>query len=105
MTITTPAFSTSTGKELLLAFISTDYLGGANTKVNSVSGAGLTWTLVVRTNAQNGTSEIWRAYGPSKLTAVSVTATLSQSVSASLTVMTFTGVDTSGTYGSGAIGA
>ena len=104
-TITTPTFSTTSDKELLLAFISTDYLGGTNTKVNSVTGAGLTWVLVVRTNAQNGASEIWRAYAPAKLTGVSVTATLSQSVSASLTVMTFTGVDTSGTYGSGAIGA
>src|SRR5262245_20527141 len=105
MTITTPAFSTSTGKELLLAFISTDYLGGTNTKVNSVTGAGLTWVLVVRTNAQNGTSEIWRAYAPSPLAGVTVSATLSQSVSSSITVISFTGVDTSGTNGSGAIGA
>jgi len=34
-----------------------------------------------------------------------VTATLSQSVAAAITVMTFSGVDTSGTNGSGAIGA
>jgi len=41
------------GNELLLAFISTDYLSGTNTKVNSITGAGLTWVLVVRTNVQN----------------------------------------------------
>src|SRR5262249_45494029 len=37
--------------------------------------------------------------------AVTVTATLSQSVSSSMTVMSFAGVDPSGTNGSGAIGA
>src|SRR5262249_44376152 len=30
--ITTPAFSTAAGDELLLAFVSTDYLGGTNAK-------------------------------------------------------------------------
>jgi len=39
------------------------------------------------------------------LNAVTVTATLSQSVASSMTVMSFTGVDPSGTSGSGAIGA
>ena len=91
-TMTTPAFSTAAGNELLLAFISTDYLGGPNTTVQSVAGAGLSWVLVVRTNAQSGSSEIWRAFSPSPLTNVSVTATLSQSTVSSLTVMSFTGV-------------
>jgi Concanavalin A-like lectin/glucanases superfamily/Domain of unknown function (DUF1929)/Bacterial Ig domain/Kelch motif len=104
-TMTTPAFSTAAGNELLLAFISTDYMSGTNTTVTSVTGAGLTWVLVVRTNAQRGTSEIWRAFSPSLLTGVSVTATTSQNVVSSLTVMTFTGADVSGTNGSGAIGA
>ena len=105
-TITTPAFSTTAGNELLLAFVSADYLPPAtNTKVNTVTGGGLTWVLVVRTNVQSGTSEIWRAFAPSPLTTVTVTATLSQSVSASMTVMSFTGVDTTGVNGAGAIGA
>ena len=39
------------------------------------------------------------------LTAATVTATLSQSVASSITVMSFSGVDPSGTSGSGAIGA
>jgi hypothetical protein len=103
-TIATPAFSTTSGNELLLALVGTDGNGSAIT-VKSVAGAGLTWTLVKRTNAQRGTAEIWRAFAPATLTSVAVTATLSQSVSASITVMTFTGVDTSGTGGSGAIGA
>ncbi|HVJ09778.1 MAG TPA: N,N-dimethylformamidase beta subunit family domain-containing protein [Acidisarcina sp.] len=103
--IATSAFSTTSGNELLLAFISTDYISGSNTTVTKVTGGGLTWALVVRTNAQSGTAEIWRAFSPTVLTNVTVTATVSQSVLSSITVMSFSGVDTSGTYGSGAIGA
>jgi hypothetical protein len=104
-TVTTPAFSTAAANELLLAFISTDYSSGTNTTVTSIAGGGLTWVLVIRTNVQSGTAEIWRAFAPSALTNVSVTATLSQSVASSITVMSFTGTDTSGINGSGAIGA
>jgi hypothetical protein len=104
-TVSTPQFSTASGNQLLLAFVATDYVSAANTTVTSISGAGLTWALVVRANGQSGTSEIWRAFAPTLLSNVTVTATLSQSVSSSLTLMSFTGVDTSGTNGSGAIGA
>jgi hypothetical protein len=104
-TITTPAFSTASGNELLLAFIATDFVKGANTTVTSVSGGGLTWVLVVRTNVQRGTSEIWRAFAPTTLSNVTVNATLSSSVVSSISVLSFSGVDTSGTNGSGAIGA
>ena len=103
--IASTAFSTLSGNELLLAFISTDYLGGTNTTVTGVTGGGLTWTLVVRTNAQDGGAEIWRAFAPAPLTNVTVTATLSQSVLSSITVISFTGADATGTGGSGAIGA
>src|SRR5206468_4072190 len=34
-TLTSPAFSTTSGNELLLAFIATDYLSGTNTTVKS----------------------------------------------------------------------
>ena len=104
-TVATPAFSTAFGNELLLAFVATDFQSGSNTTVQSISGAGLTWALVVRTNSQKGTSEIWRAFATSPLSNVSVTATLSQQVTSSITVMSFAGVDPSGTNGSGAIGA
>jgi hypothetical protein len=70
-----------------------------------VTGGGLTWTLVRRTNAQRGDAEIWRAFAPAVLTGATVTATVSKSVAGSITVMAFKGVDTSGTNGSGAIGA
>ena len=104
-TISTTPFSTTSGNELLLAFIATDYVSGSNTVVTNVTGAGLTWVLVVRTNTAPGTAEIWRAFSPSALNNVAVTAALSQSVSSSITVMSFRGVNTSGSNGSGAIGA
>jgi hypothetical protein len=103
-TIASSAFSTTAGNELLLAFISADYLSGTNTTVSGIASTGLTWTLVVRTNTQSGTAEIWRAFAASKLTNVTATATLSQKVQASMTIMSLTGVDTTGTNGAGAIG-
>jgi hypothetical protein len=104
--VATASFFTSGANELLLAFISSDASSsGTNAKVNSVSGGGLTWTLVLRSNTQRGTAEIWRAFSATTLSGASVTATLSEKVSSSMTVMSFTGVDTSGTGGSGAIGA
>ena len=90
---------------MLLAYIATDYSSGANTSVTSVTGAGLNWVRVVRTNTQAGTSEIWRALATSALSNVTVSATLSQSVASSITVTSFKGVDLTGTNGSGAIGA
>jgi hypothetical protein len=105
-TIASPAFTTSAGNELLLAFVSADAPNsGTNTTVSSIAGGGLTWVLVRRTNAQRGTAEVWRAFAPAVLTNATVTATLSRSTAASITVVTFTGVDTTGTSGSGAIGA
>ena len=104
-TVSTSAFSTSSGNELLLAFISADSTASPNTTVTQVAGGGLTWMLVERANVQLGTAEIWRAFASSALSAVTVTATLSQTVDSSITVMSFSGVNTSGTNGSGAIGA
>ena len=75
--ISSPAFSTSTGNQLLLAFIAADNVNSPNTTVQSVTGAGLTWVMVKRTNAEAGTSEIWRAFAPAVLSNVRVTASLS----------------------------
>src|SRR5262249_5944107 len=44
-TVTSPTFSTTASNELLLAFVSGDYLSGPNTTVTSMTGAGLTWQL------------------------------------------------------------
>ena len=103
-TLASSAFSTTAGTELLLAFISADDTATGQT-VSSISGGSLTWTLVRRTNVRRGDSEIWRAFATGVLSNVTVTATLSQSAAASITVVSFKGVDTSGTNGSGAIGA
>ncbi|MFZ3210574.1 MAG: carboxypeptidase-like regulatory domain-containing protein [Terriglobales bacterium] len=105
-TIASPAFTTTKTNELLLAFISADApTSGTNTTVSSIAGGSLTWTLVKRTNTQLGTAEVWRAFAPAVLTSATVTATLSRSEAASITVVTFAGADTTGTGGSGAIGA
>src|ERR1051325_9442905 len=71
--ITSPAFSTGAANELLIAFVSTDAAASGVT-VTGVTGAGLTWALVQRTNAQLGTSEIWRAFAPAVLSRVTVRA-------------------------------
>jgi hypothetical protein len=103
--VKSPAFSTPSGNELLLAFIGADSVKTPNTSVTSVTGGGLTWQLVGRTNTQRGTAEIWRAFASKPLVSVTVTANLSQSVVSSLTVLAYNGVSTSGKNGSGAIGA
>jgi len=103
--IASPEFSTASGNELLLAFIAADSASGTNVTVSNVSGGGLTWAIVVRTNSQKGSAEIWRAFATAPMTNATVTATLSQSVVSSITVMSFTGADGSGSNGSGAIGA
>jgi len=103
--VTSPVFSTTSGGELLLAFVSADNADRPNTTVTSVAGGGLTWVLVERTNAQSGTAEIWRAFAPAVLKNVTVTAALSESVVSSITVSSFAGVAQTGTNGSGAIGA
>jgi Bacterial Ig-like domain (group 2)/Bacterial Ig domain len=103
-TVTSGAFSTSVGNELILALVGTDALS-SNVTVTSVTGGGLTWNLVVRTNTQMGTAEIWRAFAATQISNASITATLSQNVASSLLVLSFAGVDTTGTNGSGAIGA
>ena len=88
--VQTAAFST-TGPRLLVAFAASDSPGGS-TQTLAVSGAGLTWTLVRRVNAQRGVSEIWVANAPNSLTNVQVRAqqrfTLYRQ---SLTVVLFTG--------------
>jgi hypothetical protein len=101
----TAAFTTASANELLLAFISSGRSTATNPVVNTVTGGSLTWVLVQRTNTQLGTAEIWRAFASTVLTNATVTATFSQSVLSSMTVVSFTGVDTTGTSGSGAIGA
>ncbi len=95
--IRTVAVTTAKAGDLLIAFVAA---GGPSTAAQSatVSGAGLTWTLVSRANAQSGTSEIWMATAAAPLSNASVTSTLTvPGYHQSLTVVPFAG--------SGGIGA
>src|SRR5262245_7722084 len=88
--MTTPAFSTTTPSALLVAFVGYDG-PWPGTQTATVSGGGLSWTLVQRSNAQGGTSEIWTARANSTLT--NVTATSQPGVrgySGSVVVVAFT---------------
>ena len=103
-TVATAAFSTTAGNVLLLAFVAAGDSSPGNT-VLRISGGGLTWQLVARTNAQRGTAEIWRAWAPAALKRVTVTATLAQKASSSMTVVGLRNADATGVNGAGAIGA
>lgn len=73
--VNTPAFSTAIPGERLFALVATDGPSAANGQTVTVSGAGLTWTLVKRANAQWGDSEIWTATAAGVLTNVTVRST------------------------------
>ncbi len=90
-TAVTPTFSTSGPNELLLAFVASDgpTAGG---QTATVSGAGLTWTLVRRTNIRAGTAEVWSALAPTVLSNVTVQSVQSKTTyDQSLTVVALTG--------------
>jgi hypothetical protein len=73
--VTTPSFHTAVAGETLLAFVSSDGPAGAGKQTATVSGAGLTWTLVKRENARSGDSEVWKATAPSVLSGATVKST------------------------------
>ncbi|HXI31461.1 MAG TPA: PASTA domain-containing protein, partial [Vicinamibacterales bacterium] len=90
-TRTTATFSTAADNELLLAFVGSDGPSPGSQTV-TVTGAGLTWTLVRRANTQSGTAEVWRASAAARLTNVTVRSTQSAAgYRQSLTVVTFRG--------------
>jgi beta-lactam-binding protein with PASTA domain len=94
---TTPAFSTTTAGEVLIALVGSDGpTTGVNTQNITVSGAGLTWTRVQRAATSRGVSEIWTATAPTALANVTVTSTqsvttvLGAPVNQSIHVLAFT---------------
>ncbi len=88
-TRTTAAFTTVAANELLVAFVASDG-PSSGTQSLTVSGAGLTWTLVRRVNTQRGSSEIWRAIATNVLANATVTSTPAiAGYPQSLTVVTF----------------
>lgn len=91
-TATTASFSTAEAGEVLLAFVSADGPSG-QAQTATVTGAGLTWTLVRRVNTRAGTSEVWQATAAAKLTNVTVRSALSRTgFDQSLTVVALKGV-------------
>ena len=90
-TATAPAFHTAMTNEVLVAFVSADGPGGAGTQSGTVSGAGVTWTLVKRANAQAGDAEIWEAAAPSILTNATVKVVMTKSYNVDLTVIAMEG--------------
>ena len=71
-TVTTPTFQTAMAGEVLLAFVSMDGPAGGGRQSATVSGSGLSWSLVGRSNAQSGDVEVWQALAPTILIGASV---------------------------------
>src|SRR5262249_8891960 len=71
---TTPAFSTSSAGELLLAFVGSDGPLGAS-QTTTVSGAGLSWSLVARAHGPAGDAEGGQASAQAAPAGVTVTST------------------------------
>jgi hypothetical protein len=90
--VTTPTFHTAAAGETLLAFVSSD--GPTSAQTVTVSGAGVTWTLVKRSNGQPGDSEVWEATAPVVLSSATVTSTPAKTgYDQDLTVIAMQGVD------------
>jgi len=105
-TVQSPEFSTaSLDGELLIAFVSSNGPSSAP-QTATVTGAGLTWTLLERSNSQPGTAEIWMAVAMVPLTSVWVQS--QQSVTGyeqMLTIVGLTGAQTATGAGQAASGA
>src|SRR4029077_9909743 len=77
--------------DVLVAFAASDGPATAPQTL-TISGAGLSWTLVRRANTRAGTSEIWRAIAAAQLANVTVKSTQSKTgYGQSLTVVAFRG--------------
>jgi hypothetical protein len=74
-TLTTPTLSTLKSNDLVLAFVSSDGPTSGAGQSATVSGGGLTWTLVRRANLRFGTSEVWKAVAPGPLGGLQATST------------------------------
>jgi hypothetical protein len=90
---TTTPLSTTAAGDLLVAFVSAGGPTSPNARQSvTVTGAGLTWTLVARENDQYGSAEVWSAVAPLPLVNVTVTSTpLQTGWNQSLTVVAFRG--------------
>ena len=60
-TLTSPAIKTTAPGDVLVAYVGLDGPNSPGGQTATVTGAGLTWTLVKRSNTQAGDAEIWSA--------------------------------------------
>jgi hypothetical protein len=74
-TLQATGLTTRTSADTLVAFVAFDGPAGAGRQTAVVSGAGVTWTLVKRSNTQSGDSEIWTARPVRTLSNATITAT------------------------------
>jgi hypothetical protein len=90
--VTTPRFLVAFGGEDLVAFVSAG--GGQGQQRATVSGGGLHWRLVRRSDAQSGDLEVWTATAPRATPAMTVTSSLAHpDHSEHLTVIALEGSD------------
>jgi RHS repeat-associated protein len=90
--------------ELLVALVSADGPGGKTQEVTKVTGGGLTWKLVTRSDGQQGTAEVWQAYASGILSKVKVIADFRYGGSnGAIIVAAFSGAhDAAGAHATGA---
>lgn len=101
-TVATPTFSTVAAGEVLLAFVSQDGPAKANSQTATVSGAGLTWKLLGRSNGQYGDAEVWTATAATVISNVSVqSAPSSGGYTQELSVVAYEGAKGAGAVASG----
>ena len=96
-------FSTSNAGDLLVAFVGSD---GRNNQTSTVSGAGLTWSLVKRANGEPGDAEIWKATASGTLSGATITSTPGQSgFDQQLTVVAYSSASGTGATGAASSGS
>lgn len=91
-TLTATGLTTTQAGDTLVAFVAADGPATASAQTSTVTGAGLAWSLVKRSNTRYGTSEVWTANAVEALTNASVASMLSKTgYHQTLTVVAFSG--------------
>lgn len=100
-TVASSALTTGGTNRLLIATVATSF---SNSTVSSISGASLTWEKISAGAGGVTAVETWRAFATSTISSQTITATISQSDRAIIVVSAYSGTNSAGTNGSGAIG-
>jgi hypothetical protein len=99
-TLTSPTLTTPSANDVIIAFVAQDGPSGAAGQRSTVTGGGLTWSLVKRSDTQSGVAEIWAAKATGTLTNATITATpLRAGYDGLLTVVAFKNAAGTGTAG------